>query len=117
MAKMVMQSGPSAPDAPGLTEKSKSITLTLSSGAGSLVLPVDTTRIGIYPAASADGRCGLGTVPVAIGAKTGAAASSDLTLGMPLVNTTWHWFDVALRADTTLSFIGAASGVFTIVVV
>lgn len=117
MAKMNLQPGPPSGDYPGLVPGVKSITLTLSTGAGSVPLNAATKLVGIYPAAAAAGRIGLGEAPVAIGTKTGTAASSDLTLGMPLVDSTWHWYDVALVADTTLYFIGATSGVFTVVVV
>lgn len=115
MTKLNLQRGAPSPEAPGLLPGVKSITLTLSTGAGSVPLDAGVTRVGIYPAASAAGRIGLGEAPVAIGTKTGTAASSDLTLGMPLVDQTWQWFDVSLQATTTLYFIGATSGVFTVV--
>jgi len=117
MTKFVMRSGPPSPAGPGLIPGVKSITLTLSAGAGSVPLRVDATRVGIYPAASAAGRIGLGAAPVAIGTKTGNAVETDLTLGMPLVDSVWQWFDLSLTETTTLYFIGAAAGVFTVVVV
>ena len=105
------------PSVPGLVQGTKSITLTLSTGAGSVPLRVDASRVGIYPAASAAGRIGLGAAPAAIGTKTGDAIETDLTLGMPLVDSVWQWFDLSLTDTTTLYFIGAAAGVFTVVVV
>lgn len=101
---------------PTLIKGAKSIALTMSAGVGSVPLSIDVTRIGVYPAAAATARIGIDIAPAAIGTATGAAASSDLTDGVPVPAAAWSWFDIGQGEARTLRILAGAAEVVTVVV-
>ena len=94
----------------------KSLTLTLSSGVGSIEIPENCTVVGVKPDTSDDIRVGL-EAPEADGTKTGDAALADLKKGMPVDPDVWTWFNIGYSDDTRVLYVkGGSSDVLQIVV-
>jgi hypothetical protein len=93
----------------------KSLTLTLSLGAGSVPIP-DTARIvGVCPVSSTAIRVGL-EAPEADGTKTGTASATDLKKGVPVLSSAYTWFNVAQGISRTFYVKGGTSDVVEVVV-
>ena len=60
----------------------KSVTLTMSTGTGSVYIPAELSIVGVKPVSTDVMRVGL-EAPEAKGTKTGAAAEADLKKGVP----------------------------------
>ena len=93
----------------------KSLTLTLSSGVGSVPIPDGCELMGVRPVSSTSIRLGL-EAPEANGTATGAALVSALKKGCPVDAAIWTWFNLGRGSDRTLYVKGGASDVVEIVV-
>lgn len=100
---------------PDLKKGTKSLTLTLSSGVGSVPIPDTCTVVGVKPAASTTVRVGL-EAPEADGTATGAAAASALKKGLPVEAAIWTWLQIEPGTDRTLHLSGGSSDVIEVVV-
>ena len=99
-----------------LKSRTKSVKLTLSSGAGSVPVAKDTGWIGVKPTASTAVVIALDETPVAVGTKSGAAAEADLTVGIPVDASVWTWFYIGPSNNArTLNLVGGATDEITIV--
>lgn len=93
-----------------------SVTLTLSSGTGSVPIPDRAKVVGVKPASSTTMRVGL-EAPEAAGTATGAAAAADLKKGVPVEPAVWTWFNVGSENPGRVLYVkGGASDVITVVV-
>lgn len=94
----------------------KSLTLTLSSGAGSVPIPDAATVVGVKPVSSTSIRVGL-EAPEADGTATGNATAGDLKKGIPVDAAVWTWFSLGgTGTSRVLSVKGGASDVVEVVV-
>ena len=92
----------------------KSVTLMMSTGTGSVPIPDTAHLVGVKPV-STTMRVGL-EAPEADGTKTGAAASTDLKKGYPVYSGVYTWFNIGLGASRTLYVLGGTSDVIEVVV-
>lgn len=93
----------------------KSVKLTLSTGAGSIPVTKDTGWIGVKPTSSTAIVVALDDTAAAVGTKTGTAAETDLTVGMPCDAAVWTWFYIGPSVnERTLKVVGGASDELTI---
>lgn len=93
----------------------KSLTLTLSAGAGSVPIADTVRMVGVKPVSSVAIRVGL-EAPEADGTATGAAAAGDLKKGCPVDAAVWTWFNVEPGTGRVLYVKGGASDVLEVVV-
>lgn len=99
---------------PDLATGAKSLTLTMSTGTGSVPIPDTAHLVGIKPV-STTMRVGLEATE-ADGTKTGAAVANDLKKGVPVDNGSYTWFNVGLGVSRTLYVAGGTSDVCEVVV-
>lgn len=93
----------------------KSLTLTLSSGVGSVPIPDAAKIVGVKALSSTSIRVGL-EAPEADGAATGTAVAGDLKKGVPVDAAVWTWFGLIDGASRILYVKGGASDVLEVVV-
>jgi len=100
---------------PDLKLGAKSITLTMSSGTGSVAIPDTATCIGVKPS-STTMRVGLEAPATSDGTHTGAAALTDLAKGCPVDSGQYTWFYLGVGASRTLYVAGGSTDVIEVVV-
>lgn len=98
-----------------LALNTKSLTLTLSSGVGSVPIPDTAKIVGVKPLASTTVRIGL-EAPEADGTATGTAVAADLKKGCPCDVSVVTWFNIGLGTGRVLYLKGGTSDVIEVVV-
>lgn len=93
----------------------KSLALTMSTGVGSVPIPDEAKFVGVNPATGSVIRVGL-EAPEADGAKTGAAALTDLKKGIPVTAVEWTWFNLPSGINRVLHVKGGATDVVEVAV-
>jgi len=91
----------------------KSITLTMSTGTGSVPIPDTAHIVGVKPVSSTAMRVGM-EASEADGTATGTAAAADLKKGVPVDAAVWTWFNIGLGTGRVLYVKGGASDVIEV---
>jgi hypothetical protein len=100
---------------PELALGAKTVTLTLSTGVGSVAIPDTANRVGVKPVVSTAVRIGL-EAPEASGTATGDAIAAALKKGLPVATTVWTWFNISDGTDRVLYLKGGTSDVVDVAV-
>lgn len=102
---------------PDLVTGAKSLTLTLSSGVGSVPIPDTAHLVGVKPSSAATAvRVGL-EAPEADGTATGTAVAADLKKGIPVDNDQWTYFNIGTGPISRVLYVkGGTSDTVQVVV-